>query len=263
MHCVVTGAAAGIGLELAKAYAREEYTITGVDVDRQRGETARGAIEPEGGEAEFVIEDLIVPEGRDRTVAALRDRPPVDVLVHCAGISAVGRLPETDLDDQLRVIDLNLTAPIEITAALLEAGRFSECASIVFVSSLSHFVGYPGASVYAATKDGIASYARSLRCELRSQGIHVMTVFPGPTRTEHARRYSPDTTREASRMDPAYLARMIVRGVSSGRRELVPGVGNRMAAFVGRWLPGVTERAMVKAILDRIQDAGGGLSSLR
>ncbi len=119
----------------------------------------------------------------------------------------------------------------------------------MFMSSLSYFVGYPGASVYAATKDGIASYARSIRQELRSANIHVLTVYPGPTRTAHAKRYSVDKSREHKRMHPDELARQIYRSVAKRRRTLVPGLSNSVMAGFGKWLPGIAVRVMARSML--------------
>ena len=84
-----------------------------------------------------------------------------------------------------------------LTAALLKADRIAKGASIVFISSLAHYTSYPGAATYAATKSGLASYARSLSIALAPQNIHVTTVFPvqraqpmrGVTaRTTHAKK---------------------------------------------------------------------------
>lgn len=179
---------------------------------------------------------------------SLCEAGPYDVVIHNAGISAAGRFQVLPLDAQLKVIDLNLTAPMVLTPALLRAGMLVETASIVFISSLSHFVGYPGASVYAATKDGIASYARSLRASI-GRNRHVLTVYPGPTRTEHARRYSPDNSRESKRMAPEDLADRIYRSVMKRRKTLIPGAANKMAAKVGKWMPKLTERLMAKTML--------------
>lgn len=257
MRAAITGAADGIGRALAFAFGRAGYAVTGIDVDAERSEAAARALEAEGVTARFLVSDLANPEGVWACAQRLAE-DDVDVLIHTAGISAVGRLPEVPLAEQLRVVDLNLTAPMTLTARLLEAGRIRRGGTIVFVSSLSHYVGYPGASVYAATKDGVASYARSLRVDLRRAGLNVLTVFPGPTRTAHARRYSPDNTREAARMAPEELARRILAAVAAGRRELVPGMANRAAALAGRWLPSAMERLMVRTILDRLDSASDG-----
>jgi len=202
MYCLITGAANGIGYGLAKAFSSSGYRITGVDVDAVQAERLTQEIEG----TRVLVHDLSTVDGVDRCANELLRLKPIDVLIHNAGISAVGRLPEIGIEDQQRVIDLNLTAPTVLTARFLEAGHIKQGGSLVFLSSLAHFAGYPGASVYAATKDGIACYARSLRVELKDERIRVLTVFPGPTRTAHARRYSPDNSREQARMDPDILA---------------------------------------------------------
>ena len=102
--------------------------------------------------------------------------------------------------------------------------------------------------MYAATKDGIASYARSLRASIGKKR-HVLTVYPGPTRTEHARRYSPDNSRESKRMAPEDLADRIYRSVMKRRTTLIPGAANKVIATAGKWLPKLTERMMAKAML--------------
>jgi short-subunit dehydrogenase len=249
VRCVITGAADGIGRSLAEVFATAGYAITGIDVDSGLAEERRHYLKGLGAEIHFLIYDLSQADEVAKCAADLVEGGPIDVLIQNAGISAAGRMTFLSLDDQLRVIRVNLSAPMLLTAGLLKAGKMKSGGSMVFMSSLSHFVGYPGASVYAATKDGIASYARSLRQELRRENVHVLTVYPGPTRTAHARRYSVDNTREHNRMHPDELARRIYQSVVRRRRTLIPGVLNGVMARVGKWLPGVTERAMARSML--------------
>ena len=245
-HAVITGAANGIGEALARRLVRAGYFVTGVDVDANRA----AVLEPELG-ARFVLADLITDAGIARVRDELCSMDPIDVLVHNAGINAVGRFSRVELNDQEKVVALNFQAPMVLTAGLLGANRIAPGGSLVFVSSLSHYVSYPGAAVYAATKSGLASYARSLSVALAPWDIHVMTVFPGPTRTAHARRYSPDNSREEKRMPPEDLAEAIHRGIGKRRRLLVPGIGNRTAAVLGTLIPRVVERVMRRAMLGK------------
>ena len=153
---------------------------------------------------------------------------------------------------QQDVIDVNLTSPFLLTAGLLSNHRLNQGGAVVFISSLSHFVSYPGAAVYAGTKDGVTSYAGSLSAALARDGITVLTVFPGPTRTAHAQRYSPDNSREHKRMDPANVAKQIFRAVECKERILIPGLSNRMLAAIGRLAPGLAELAMKKTLLEKL-----------
>lgn len=248
-HAVVTGAADGIGKALVCRLSKDGSDITGVDVDEARSRMAERRFTERGTTCRYVVGDLGDAKETERTIRELLEGDPIDLLVHSAGINAVGRLPSLDLDVQMKVVAVNLTAPMVLTARLLEAEHIRPGGTIVFVSSLSHYVGYPGASVYTATKDGIASFARSLRVALRDRGINVLTVYPGPTRTQHARRYSPDNAREHKRMAPEDLAERITRAIDRRQQILIPGWENKQAARLGVWLPRVTERAMAKSIL--------------
>jgi short-subunit dehydrogenase len=157
-------------------------------------------------------------------------------------------------DQQRWITEVNLVAPIALTQGLLTRQLLAPSASLVFVSSLSSFVSYPGAAVYAASKEGLASYARSLRAAPVMRGRHVLTVYPGPTRTAMAERCSPDNSEplRARRMPPERLAGSIARAVESRQPALIPGFSNRLLAQLGRWIPGVTEHAMRHAIFEKL-----------
>jgi short-subunit dehydrogenase len=251
-HAVITGGADGIGRALCEAYARAGFRITIVDRDAQRAEALCQQIADQGGIATFLQADLRDPAAAEAIVVGLRRLPAADVVVFCAGISAVGRFVALDLDAQQAVIDINLRAPIQLSATILREALLAPQGSLVFLASLSVFMGYPGAAAYAASKDGIASYARSLRVALARRGQNVLTVFPGPTRTAHARRYSPDNRREARRMPPEQLAQQIIQAVQRRQAILIPGFGNRMAALLGRVAPRVAEYIMKRGIFDKL-----------
>lgn len=251
-RALITGAADGIGRALAEQAIRAGYAVVGVDIDGDRAAATAATLQAQGGEIRFIRADLADGAAVDALSAQLAQEAPIDLLIHNAGINAVGPFDALSMDDQRAVIAVNLTAPLVITAGMLAAARVRRGGTIVFLSSLSHFVGYPGAAVYAATKDGLASYARSLRVALAPQQIHVLTVFPGPTRTAHARRYSPDNSREHKRMPPADLASQILRAVERRRWTLIPGWNNRLFAIAGRLVPGLVERSMRKILYEKL-----------
>ncbi|MEZ4864678.1 MAG: SDR family NAD(P)-dependent oxidoreductase [Caldilineaceae bacterium] len=251
-HCVITGAADGIGRALAQVFAAAGYVVTGIDVDAPRAMQTQADIINAGGQARFLIADLLAPNAVENVLDVLATRPPITVFIHNAGISAVGAFVDLELAAQQRVLALNLNMPLRLTAALLQAKRLAPQSSLVFISSLSHFAGYPGASVYAASKDGVAAYARSLAVALAPQGMKVLTVYPGPTRTAHARRYSPNNSREERRMAPERLAQLILASVQKGRRQLIPGINNQAAAWLGRFFPPLIEQVMRRTTYDRL-----------
>ena len=250
--CVITGAADGIGRALALRFAAAGYRICGVDIDAVRATDLVVELAEMDVEAAFVIADLSTEAGLKTAVSQLLSGPDIDVLIHNAGINAVGSFADLPLERQVKVIDVNLRAPLQLTAVLEANQKLTEDSSLVFLSSLSKFVGYPGAAVYAATKDGLAAYGRSLRVALGTER-NVLTVYPGPTRTAHARRYSPDNGREARRLPPEALADGIFQAVRNRRAIYIPGTGNQAFATLGKLFPGLMNRAMKKTIYDPLK----------
>ncbi|GIK57461.1 MAG: SDR family NAD(P)-dependent oxidoreductase [Chloroflexi bacterium] len=247
---LITGVADGIGKALAWQFARAGYGVVGIDVDEAKGIATTAELTRAGFATRFLHADLSCDGDLAWLVKELHAAAPLDVLIHNAGISAVGRFEQLDLAAQERVLAVNLRAPLHLTAALGRSGLFSAAPSLVFLSSLSHYTGYPGAAVYAASKDGVAHYGRSL--SLAWPYAHTLTVFPGPTRTAHARRYSPDNSRETSRMPPEQVAAAIYQAVHRRRPRLIPGLGNQLIALGGHLLPTLLEWSMKKAILEKL-----------
>ena len=249
-RCVITGAASGIGRAMALEFARGGWIVNGVDIDADATARTLTELHEIGSPASLRLADL-------RTLESLPCTPehPADLVIHNAGISQVGPFAAAPLDEALTVVALNLDTPIRLTNALLAGGGLAPGGSVVFVSSLSHFVGYPGASVYAGTKDGLAAYAEALRSTRPRDELSVLTVFPGPVRTDHARRYSPDNSAENRRMDPADVARMTRLALAAGRDQLVPGASNQLMTWIGRRFPGVAEGLMERAVYRRLSAA--------
>lgn len=260
----ITGAGNGIGRALALHYAAEGCSIVGIDIDETGlTETERLAVEA-GGRFRASLADLCRKEDRRRILGILQRRKGADVFIHNAGLNLVGPFEDLPFENQRELIALNLTTPMILTRDLLAHRLLRENGSLVFMSSLSFFVAYPGAAVYAGTKDGLAHYARSLRMALKPRGYHVLTVYPGPSRTPMAERCSPDGNRRAkNRMAPERVAGLIARAVEKRRSELVPGMKSRVFASLGTWAPGLTERAMRRVIYDRLDPERnpGGLRS--
>lgn len=248
MNIVITGAADGIGKALATVYVQQGHSVIGVDVDAQRAQATQAEL---GENMRFVMADLSRTETLEDVAAQLGN--DIDVLIHNAGISEVGHFANTNPAKQQAVIDINLIAPMVLTRHLLANNALKTGASVVFMSSLSHYVSYPGASVYGGTKSGLASYARTL--SVTYPNMHVLTVYPGPTRTAHARRYSPDNSREDQRMLPQDLAARVVSAVEKRQRVLIPGAASWVFAIIGRWFPAVTDFAMRKMLLDKFERA--------
>ncbi len=183
---IVTGAGQGIGRALALEFGRRggHLLLVGRKEDTL-AETGR-LIAAEGGTSEILVEDLTQPGAVARVAEAVASWSTVDLLVNNAGNVRAGRLELTTDADVHSMIDLNLTAPILLTKALLPALRLAGAGRGSIVLSIASgiaLVGMPFYSVYAATKGGISQFGEALRRELIGTGVHVATVYPGATDT--------------------------------------------------------------------------------
>ncbi|MGZ3701276.1 MAG: SDR family NAD(P)-dependent oxidoreductase [Bdellovibrionota bacterium] len=180
---LVTGASSGLGAEFAlqieSAFYLDEIWMV-----------ARRAA-PMKELAERFLKSRAVVLTLDLTsksdLAALEKRlseekPEIEFLVNNAGYGKYGPFDRLGLDEQIKMIDLNITALTYLTRICLP--YMKPGASILQVASSDAFSPMPFFSIYAATKSFVVSFADALGFELRDQGIRVLAVCPGPVETE-------------------------------------------------------------------------------
>lgn len=243
MHVVVTGASAGIGRAIAKAFAHAGADLTLV---------ARSEDKLHQLAAEVATRTHVVACDLSDAATATAWLPgaeaalgPVDVLVNNAGAQIIGPTAEADLAAAERLLVLDLHVPLRLTRTVLPGMLARRQGTIVDVASMAALAPTPGMTWYNAAKAGLAGASEALRGELRGQGVHVVTVYPGIIPTDMGN--AGLTKYEGSRMlnlqphgDVDVLARLIVRAVARRRaRVIYPGV-NRAA----RWFPGTTRWIM-------------------
>ncbi|MBB4684214.1 SDR family NAD(P)-dependent oxidoreductase [Amycolatopsis jiangsuensis] len=214
---LVTGASSGIGAATARLLAAGGTHVVLHGRDRERLD----ALAAETGGAALPA-DLAEPSD----IAHLAERMlsgPLDLLVHNAGLGWAGPLPELPADRLTRLVAVNLTAPLELTRALLPAMLARGHGRIVFVSSIAGRTGVAGEAVYAATKSGLDAFADSLRFELDGTGVEVGVVVPGVVRTEFfARRGRPYTRSTPRPVSAERVAAAVVRAAEKPGDYYVP-----------------------------------------
>jgi len=180
---VVTGAASGIGLATAEAFARAGANVVLADLSAEKGEAAAARLAGDGGKAAFVKLDV----GSDEAIAAFAKivlgRGAVDILVNCAGFGKGQPFIDNDAAFWQRVVDINLLGPIKLTRALLDPMIARKSGKIVNVASDAGRVGSSGETVYSGAKGGLISFTKGLAREMARYQINVNCVCPGPTET--------------------------------------------------------------------------------
>ena len=248
-HVMVTGAAGAIGGALAGALAAQAKRARLTLVDRD--ERGVHAVASRLGEAaRAVLWDLAIPEELGASYAAATEGCPVDVLVNCAGIMELRSFAGTPWALGSRLLNVDLVSPARLMGLAVPGMRARGAGVVINVASLAAVLPIRGASFYGAAKAGIAAMSEIAHLELAPEGVHVMTVYPGPVSSglERHARAQVRSTRVARWLpvgDAERLAARIVRAVRSREARVVfPSVYVAaartlgLARFVtGRWSP--------------------------
>jgi 3-oxoacyl-[acyl-carrier protein] reductase len=188
---LVTGSSGGIGLEIARALAREGARVI---VNGRSAASVNGAIKTIGADLpdaqlEAVVSDNGTAEGAAQTIAEF---PTVDILVNNLGIyESLGFFDETDAD-WLRIFEINILSGVRLSRHYLKHMLATKTGRIIFISSESAVSPSPEMPHYAATKTMLLSLSRSLAELTKGTGVTVNTVIPGSTLTEGVAKFVQD-----------------------------------------------------------------------
>ena len=237
---LITGASAGIGAALADVFADHGHALVLVARRAPELKALADAIEERGhGRPKVIALDLGLPDAAARIEDELRDSGlEPQFLVNNAGFGLLGNAAQLDRARQLAMIDLNVRVLTELSLRFVDSLTRHQ-GGILNVASVASFMPGPGMAVYHATKAYVLSFSEALHRELGAQGIRVTALCPGPVETEFmARAGIPDgyfprfLSRSADR-----VAREGYDGLMRGRRVVVPGSGNKVAALMARLMP--------------------------
>ena len=177
-HIMVTGAAGGIGLACAQAFAAAGDRVTGVDARSPELEAAMARIRREHGvDTAALALDLSDPECGTAVRTAAERLGPVDVLVNAAGLYPATPLSQMTADAWDRVQHVNVRAPVLLAIALAAQGSGSRC--VVNISSGAATRARPGAAHYCTSKAALEMATKACAVELADAGVRVNAVAPG------------------------------------------------------------------------------------
>lgn len=178
---LVTGAASGIGLECARAFARRGANLAISDVNAAALEKARSEIAAMGVQCFAHACDVSSEDSVNAFAAAVQQAVgAVDVLVNNAGVAFLGGFEETPLSEWRRICDINVMGVVHCVRAFLPAMRTAGGErKIVNVASLAGFAPAPNMSAYAASKHAVVGLSEVLAMELHDTDITVLVVCPG------------------------------------------------------------------------------------
>jgi len=252
---LITGAANGIGYELAYLFAQNDYNL--VLIDRIETKLQRVAMyfqEQFSISVKSIVKDLSKTKSPEEIFLELQqENIQVDVLVNNAGFGTYGFFNETNLSDELEMLQVNLVCTTHLTKLFLKSMVKQGQGKILNVSSAAAFQPGPLMAVYFATKAYILSFSEALANELQNTGVTVTVLCPGTTQSAfHERTGMADSQLLKSKrmMDAATVANIGYRALMEGKTIVIPGLINKLMAKSVRFVP----RNLVTKIVRKMQE---------
>jgi len=256
---LVTGASSGIGRALAQDLVHRGYDVVVCAEDEELAEVAAELSET-GREVVAVRADLAVAEEVERLHREVeRLGRPVDVLCLNAGVGVGGRFPETDLEADLRLVDLNVRSLVHLAKLVVREMLSRGQGRVLVTSSIAATAPGPFHATYAASKAFGHSFAEGIRTELKDTGVTVTSLMPGPTDTEFFARADMLDTKigKGPKDDPADVARAGLDALFAGKDSVVAGsFKNRIQAEVATHLPDKVTAPVMGSMAKPHEEAG-------
>jgi len=238
---LITGASGGIGLELARCFARDGYGL--VLTARSAGALDAVAADLTGGFGVSVVpiaHDLGQPNAGSELAQAISQRGiDIDVLVNNAGFGAAGAFEKISLETQLGMVDLNVRALVELTHIYWPKILLKKRSGVLNVASTAAFQPGPMFAVYSATKAFVMSFTEALWEEARGTGVNVSCLCPGATESGFHKRAGTERIWlvRAGMMSASRAAELGYRAFQANRRVKVAGAANAILAGSAPFMP--------------------------
>jgi short-subunit dehydrogenase len=249
----VTGASSGIGLHLALGLARRGYDLV-IGAEDDELEDAAAAVRSEGAQVRSVHGDLRRPSGvEDFYAAVTEDGRPLAVLALNAGVGKGGAFVDNDLEDELPLIALNVTATVRLAKLALRDMVRNDSGRVLFTSSIASEMPGSFQAVYNASKSFIQSFAQALQNELKDSAVTITSLMPGPTDTEFFDRAGMSDTKigQAKKDDPAQVAEQGLDALLAGKSRVTGGgLKTRVQDVASKVVPDKVKAAMHRSMAE-------------
>jgi uncharacterized protein len=240
-YVLLTGASSGIGYAMATQLAEKKMNLILV----ARNETKLQQMQKElntryGILVHYIVKDLSdVQAAIDIYKVLQRENILVTALVNNAGVGNYGNFIETSLEEELKMIELNISSVVALTKLFAKDMVSRKSGKIMNVASLLAFLPFPYQSVYSATKAFVLAFSETLAAELEGSGVVVTTLVPGTTETAFISSEMRETNLLRSN-NPTPVKTVAAAGVKlllHGKGKKVVGFQNRFNTILARIVP--------------------------
>lgn len=223
---LITGASCGIGLELARLFAADNYNM--VIVARNEEQLNQVATEFKGlgaNEVTVIAKDLSCVGSAEAVYTLTKQMGiQVDVLVNDAGVGEHGLFVDNDMEKEMKIIHLNICSLVQLTKLYLRDMLAKNNGKILQLASIASYQPTPLLAVYAATKAFVLSFTDSLINELQGTGVTMTALIPGATDTDFFKKANAEDTKAANDdpADPKVVAQAGYDALMAGKHHAYP-----------------------------------------
>lgn len=240
---LITGASGGIGKAFAEELAAQKTNLVLVARSEQKlHKIAQELQEKYSIQVDFLVKDLTEANAPSDVFDFTKTKGlTIDLLINNAGFGDYGDFAERDGERQVKIVQLNILALVDLTHKFLPLMRQRRSGSIINVSSIAAFQPIPYLSVYAASKAFVLSFSEALWAENRQHGVRVLVVCPGPTETGFftEANFPESFTGKTNKIStPKEVVRDALIGLEKGESTVVSGnFLNKIIANMPRFMP--------------------------
>lgn len=239
MKALITGASSGIGLDMARYLATKKVELILVARSKEKLEEIQESLPTK---VTIIVADL-ANEQKVKELYVLIKKENIDILINNAGFGAFGDFTDTDLNNELEMIDVNIRAVHVLTKFILRDMEKKQSGYILNVASSAAFVPGPLMATYYATKAYVYRLTEAIAEEQRVKktGVKISCLCPGPVETNFANR--ANVVFAVKPLTSSYVAKYAIDEMFKGKLCIVPGFKMRLAKFFERF---ASDKLMVK-----------------
>ena len=246
---VITGAAGGIGSEVARMLARKGSELILVGRNKQELNQLAEEINRNQGKATIIVSDLLNTEIRDNLGQQILDKVgSVDILINTAGMMSFRTFVEEDSDKIEQIMQLNSIVPMLLTRQFLPAMIEQGSGKIVNVGSTFGSIAFACFASYSASKFALRGFSEALRRELKGTGVSVSYIAPRAVKTP----FNSDAVYKMAEVvgmnmdDPQWVAEQIVKSITKDFKDVYLGFPEKLFVRINAILPRLVDKALTK-----------------
>jgi len=254
-YALITGATSGIGRELAKLFAKDQYNLVIVSRNQDELNNVSNELKMDYGiNVVTIAKDLFDRNAGFEIYDEVKSKGiQVDVLVNDAGQGLYGEFVDTDINRELDIIQLNIASVVVLTKCFLKDMVARNDGKILNLASIASRLPGPFQSVYHGTKAFVLSFSEAIRDEVKDKNVVVTALMPGATDTDFFHKADMENSKivqDGKLADPATPAKDGYDALMADKDKVVSGFMNKVQIAMSN----ITPDSMVSASMHKQQE---------